>query len=201
MKLFFQYCTYGFSNCYILGAENGDAIIIDPGGMDMNILKTIEKNDLNLLAALVTHSHQTHINGLNTLLRIYNVDIIGMNQVIADNKTKMIKDGDKINIGEFEIEAIAIPWHSSDSVVYLMETMLFTGDVLTAGLVGKTSSSYSATAQMKKILSRIISLPGDYLVFPGHGPPTTLEAERRFNNDIINFEISRTKKPTFRIRG
>jgi glyoxylase-like metal-dependent hydrolase (beta-lactamase superfamily II) len=83
--------------------------------------------------------------------------------------------------------------------VYLIDTMLFTGDVLTAGLVGSTASAYGAATQMNKLRSRLLSLPGDYLVFPGHGPPSTLEAERRFNADINQYDDQRGKKLAFRL--
>jgi len=77
--------------------------------------------------------------------------------------------------------------------------MLFTGDVLTAGLVGSTASAYGAATQMNNLRSRLLSLPGDYIVLPGHGPPSTLEAERRFNADIFNYDQNRNKRPVFHV--
>jgi glyoxylase-like metal-dependent hydrolase (beta-lactamase superfamily II) len=213
MKLFFQYCSYGFSNSFILGSDNdenaashqedaphpSDAIIIDPGAMDDQILKIIESNNFNVRAVLVTHDHLGHVRGLRTLKRIYNAEIFAVNRVILDHKTTMVKDGDKLDIGGFKVEVISIPGHSADSAVYLIGTMLFSGDVLTAGLVGSTASAYGAATQMNKLRSRLLSLPGDYLVFPGHGPPSTLEAERRFNADINQYNDQRNKRPVFRL--
>jgi len=205
MKLFFQYCSYGFSNCYILGSENSingqpnAAIIIDPGSMEKSILDTIENNNLDLKAALITHEHLNHVKGIRTLNRIYNVGIIALNQTILDKKTTRVKDGDKLIIGGIIIDVISIPGHSSDSVVYKIGDLLFTGDVLTAGLVGSTASTYGAATQMNKLRSRLLSLPGDYIVLPGHGPPSTLEAERRYNVDIFKYDQNRTKRPTFKI--
>jgi glyoxylase-like metal-dependent hydrolase (beta-lactamase superfamily II) len=219
MKLYFQYCSYGLSNCFILGSDSAepdsnrrsdsqrpsgaqrsnDAIIIDPGAMDENILKLIENNGFNLRAVLVTHDHLGHVRGLRTLKRIYNTEIFAVNQIILDHRTTLVKDGDKLDIGGFKIEVISVPGHSSDSAIYLIDTMLFTGDVLTAGLVGSTASAYGAATQMNKLRSRLLSLPGDYLVFPGHGPPSTLEAERRFNADINQYDDQRGKVPRFRL--
>jgi glyoxylase-like metal-dependent hydrolase (beta-lactamase superfamily II) len=116
-----------------------------------------------------------------------------------DGRTNMVKDGDKIIIGGFTVDVISIPGHSSDSVVYKIANLLFTGDVLTAGLVGKTASAYGATTQMNKLRSRLLSLPGDYVVLPGHGPPSTLEAERRFNTDIFHYDKNRSKRPVFKV--
>jgi len=205
MKLFFQYCSYGFSNCYILGADNAEknrqnaAIIVDPGSMEKVTLETIENNNFDLKAVLVTHDHMGHVHGLRTLKRIYDAEIYAVNQTIMDHKTNMVKDGDIFNVDDFSIEVISIPGHSSDSVVYRIGNLLFTGDVLTAGLVGKTASAYGAKTQMNKLRSRLLSHPGDYIVLPGHGPPSTLEAERRFNADIFRYEDISTKTPSYKI--
>jgi glyoxylase-like metal-dependent hydrolase (beta-lactamase superfamily II) len=212
MKLFFHYCSYGFSNCYILGEENNDpqkqnaAVIIDPGSMDNVILESIENNNFELKAILITHDHLGHVNGIRTLQRIYKAEIFAVNQTIVEHNTTMVKDGDVINISGFKFEVISIPGHSSDSVVYRTCSaasstggMLFTGDVLTAGLVGSTASAYGAATQMNNLRSRLLSLPGDYIVLPGHGPPSTLEAERRFNTDIFHYDLNRSKRPVFRL--
>ncbi len=205
MKLFFQYCSYVFSNCYILGsesAENGrqaEAIIIDPGTIEKSTIKIIEENNFDLKAVLLTHEHLAHVQGLRTLMKIYNPEIFAVNQNILQHKTSMVKNGDKISIAGFEVEVISIPGHSSDSVVYHIDNLLFTGDVLTAGLVGSTASAYGTATQMDKLRSRLLSLPGDYVVLPGHGPPSTLEAERRFNKDIFNYDQNRSRKPNFRV--
>jgi glyoxylase-like metal-dependent hydrolase (beta-lactamase superfamily II) len=199
MKLYFHYCSFGFSNCYVLGDEDhSDAVIIDPGNIDTHILESIETNDFNLKAVLVTHDHIGHVRGLRTLQRIYKVDVYAINRQIADSKTIPVKDGDRINIGPFNIEVISIPGHSSDSAVYLTDSLLFTGDVLTSGLVGTTDSAYGEATQMSKLRSRLLSLPGDYTVLPGHGPPSTLEAERRFNIGITKYDEKKLRKPAFR---
>jgi len=205
MKLFFHYCSFGFSNCYILGSEdpgcNGrnPAIIVDPGSMEKITLETIENNNFDLKAVLITHDHKHHVQGLRTLKKIYDAEVFAVNQSIMDQKTIIVKDGDRVVIGSFVVEVISIPGHSSDSVVYKIDNLLFTGDVLTAGLVGSTASAYGAATQMNNLRSRLISLPADYIVLPGHGPPSTLEAERRFNTDIFNYDHNRNRKPVFKI--
>jgi glyoxylase-like metal-dependent hydrolase (beta-lactamase superfamily II) len=204
MKLYFHYCSYGFSNCYVLGADSSmessaDAVIIDPGSMDEQVLEYIEDNNLNLRAVLITHDHLGHVHGLRTLLRIYQTEIFAINRIVLDNKTKPVKDGDRIVFGPFTIEVISIPGHSADSAVYRIDNLLFTGDVLTSGLVGSTASSYGAATQVSKLRSRLLSLPGDYTVLPGHGPPSTLEAERRYNVGIVKYYDMKVRKPSFRL--
>jgi glyoxylase-like metal-dependent hydrolase (beta-lactamase superfamily II) len=200
MKLYFHYCSFRFSNCYVLGADHrSDAIIIDPGGVDGPLLEYIEKNNLNLKAVLITHDHIGHVHGLRTLLRIYQAEIFAINRSVLDIKTTPLKDGDRIGIGPFTIEVISIPGHSADSAVYRIDRLLFTGDVLTTGLVGTTASAYGAATQINKLRSRLLSLPGDYMILPGHGPPSTLEAERRYNIGITRYNTTQTRKPTFRL--
>lgn len=201
MKVYFHYCLYGFSNCYILGYEKektgteleaigestettpGEktALIIDPGCMDEKILNFIEKNEYSIKGILITHDHHNHVHGLRTLKKIYDADIYAINHMISEHKTTLIHDGDVLSIGPFTVQVFSVPGHSSDSAVYKIDKLLFTGDVLSAGLVGTTASSYGEAVQSSAIRSKILSIPGDCIVLPGHGPPSTLEAERRFN--------------------
>ncbi len=188
MKVYFHYCLYGFSNCYILGSGGEsssdapkEAIIIDPGCMDEKILGFIEKNDYAVRGILVTHDHASHVHGLRTLKKIYDAEIYGVNHMVCDHRTNLIHDGDVVRIGPFVIQVFSVPGHSSDSAAYKIGHLLFTGDALSAGLVGTTASSYGAAIQAGALRSKLLSLPGDCAVLPGHGPPTTLEAERRFN--------------------
>jgi len=200
MKLYFHYCSFGFSNCYIIGMEDSrDALIVDPGSMDKQLLGYIENNNFNPSAVLITHDHSGHVRGLRTLTRIYQPEIFAINRLVADMRTHLVKDGDQIKVGPFSAEVISIPGHSADSAVYLIGNLLFTGDVLTAGLVGTTASAYGAAMQMNKLRSRLLSLPGDYIVLPGHGPPSTLEAERRFNVSITQFRETHGRRPSFKL--
>ena len=204
MDLFFHYCVNGFSNCYILGTGTPDetatptgestpagapeAIIIDPGSIDNEIIDYIEKGDYKLRGALFTHDHASHSGGLKTLKKIYGVEIFSMSSSIAEFKSTRVRDGDIIEIGPFKVEIISIPGHSSDSVIYKIDHLLFTGDTLSAGLVGGATSSSGSQVQMTSLRSKIFPLPGDYIVLPGHGPPSTLEAERLFNVKVKQYE-------------
>jgi glyoxylase-like metal-dependent hydrolase (beta-lactamase superfamily II) len=198
-----HYCTYGFSNCYILGTDlydndsRRDAIVIDPGCIEEPMLKFIEEHEYELRGVLITHDHSNHVHGLRTLKRIYDIDIYARNPVVQDHKTCLVKDGDTFNLGSINVEVIAVPGHSSDSAVYKIGHTLFTGDCLSAGLVGSTSNSYGSMIQMNALLGKVLSMPGDYVILPGHGPPSTMGAERRFNWGINSFEQNKTRKPRF----
>jgi glyoxylase-like metal-dependent hydrolase (beta-lactamase superfamily II) len=167
--------------------------------MDETVLNIIEDNRYTLRGILVTHDHLNHVHGLRTLKRIYDVPIYGMNPVIRDYSTVMVKDGETVAIGPFEAEIIGVPGHSADSAVYKIGRLLFSGDTLSAGMVGSTASSYAAANQLSALRSKILALPGDYTVLPGHGPPPTLEAARRFTRGIPFLEEQKKKRPAFRV--
>ena len=201
MRLYFHYCASNFSNSYILGTDssNSDAIIIDPGTMDSGLLNLIENNNFHLKAILITHDHLSHISGLRTILKIYDAKIYAVASEIRGFNTTRIRDGDTINIGSFKIEVFSVPGHSADSVIYKIDRMLFTGDTLRAGLIGSTVSSFSKTTLVSALRKKILSLPGDYTILPGHGPPSCLEAERHFNLDLNSFEQQKGRRPVFKI--
>jgi glyoxylase-like metal-dependent hydrolase (beta-lactamase superfamily II) len=202
VKLFFHYCPHGFSNCYILGTDPSgegpeEAVIIDPGCMDTDLLNFIETNGYRLRGVLITHDHSHHSRGLRTLKRIYDADIYAVSPVIREHRTVLVRGGGAFSIGSFHVEAISVPGHSADSAVYRIGRLLFTGDALSAGLVGRTASSYAAMIQLSALRSRILSLPGDYTVLPGHGPPSSLEAERRFNAGLHTPKERKTHRHHF----
>lgn len=222
MRLYFHYCPSGFSNSYVLGtdffsadeeqwelpidnspsreaAPLREAIIIDPGIMDENMLRLIENNNYTLKGILITHDHPHHVQGLTTIMRIYNTEIYAINPSVREHHTILVRDGEILSIGPFRVEVISIPGHSADSAVFKIDRLLFTGDVLSAGLVGSTASSYATATQITALRSKILSLPGDYTVLPGHGPPSSLEAERRFNLHINSLEKEKNRRPAFRV--
>jgi glyoxylase-like metal-dependent hydrolase (beta-lactamase superfamily II) len=202
VKLFFHYCSYGFSNCYILGTEAPEeprALIVDPAVVDKQILDFIENNNYRLQGVLITHDHIKHVRGLRTLKRIYDTEIFAINPYIREHKTTMVRDGQSFSAGPFRVEVLAIPGHSSDSAIFRVGRLLFTGDSLSAGLVGRTSNTYGAAVQMMALRSKILSLPGDFTVLPAHGPPSTLETERRYNEGIHAYDELRSHRPKFKL--
>jgi glyoxylase-like metal-dependent hydrolase (beta-lactamase superfamily II) len=205
MKVFIHYCPYGFSNCYIIGTdiENNnaprDAVVVDPGSMEEPMLHFIEQHDYKLRGVLITHDHLKHVHGLRTLKRIYDVDIYAVNPLVREHKTQVVRDGDVLTLGGITVTVITVPGHSADSAVYRINQTLLTGDTITAGLLGSTISSYGRTKLMASLRSKILSLPGTFILLPGHGPPSTLAAERQYNAGIKAYEQNKTKRPRFRM--
>jgi len=204
MNVFVHYCPYGFSNCYIMGTDleeknsTRDAVIVDPGNAELPMLDFIESNGYKMRGVLITHDHINHVHGLRTLRRIYDAQIYAVNPMIQELKTTVIRDGDVLKLGAITVNVITVPGHSSDSAVFRINKTLLTGDTITSGLLGTTISSYGKIRQMDALRSKVLSLPGNFVIFPGHGPPSTLDAERSFNIDITGYEQRANKQPRFR---
>ena len=184
MKVYFH-LNGGFSNCYlIVNEETNEAIIVDPGHITEELISQIEDNHLKLVAILITHNHGTHVGGLKTLRKIYNPKIYAADWEVAGNDTTVISGDGKTRIAKMLVRYMILPGHSSDSVVYNIGNILFTGDVLSAGELGSTNSSYSEYILRSNIEQKIYSQLDDVIVMPGHGPPSTLGAIKAFNYDL-----------------
>jgi len=175
----------GVSNTYILGStEGGDAILVDPGRFDVTLLNLIEENNFDIKTVLITHEHENHIKGLKTLMKIYSPIVIAGSEEIFGMKTISVKDGDNINCSEINVEVIDVEGHSSDSRVYRVGPYIFTGDVLSAGRIGSSATSYTRELLIQSIKKKLMNLSEELLILPGHGPPTTISAEQKWNPDL-----------------
>lgn len=187
MKVYFHLNAGGFSNCYVVVNEQSmEAIIIDPGKITEEIISQIEDNHLKLSAVLITHNHGSHVDGLKTLRRIYSPKIYAADWEVAGNDTTVINGDGKTKIARMQVHYMTLPGHTSDSVVYGIGNILFTGDVLSAGEIGSTNSSYSEYILRSNIEQKIFSQLDSVILMPGHGPPTTLAAVKAYNYNFNN---------------
>jgi glyoxylase-like metal-dependent hydrolase (beta-lactamase superfamily II) len=92
-----------------------------------------------------------------------------------------VKDQEVFSAAGWSILAIAVPGHSQDSIVYKIGNLLFTGDVLHAGMIGKTTSTFNTEALIQRIKDKLLQFPDETIVLPGHGPPSTIGTERKYN--------------------
>lgn len=185
MKIYFHLNIAGFSNCYIVVNEKtNEAIIIDPGKITDEIISNIEDMNLKLVAVLITHNHGSHVHGLQTLRKIYSPKIFAADWEVAGNDTTVLSGDGKIRIAKMIVHYMSMPGHTSDSVVYGIGDILFTGDVISAGALGSTNSSYSEYILKSNIEEKIFSQQDGTILMPGHGPPTTLGAVKAFNQDF-----------------
>ena len=187
MKIYFHLNLGGFSNCYVIVNERtNDAIIIDPGQITDDIISRIEENHLKLDAVLITHNHGSHVLGLKTLRRIYSPKIIAADWEVASDDTTVITGDSKSRLAKMMVHYMSVPGHTADSVVYKIENVIFTGDVLSAGSIGSTNSSYSEYILRSNIEQKIFSQQDGTIIMPGHGPPTTLGALKAFFPGLLS---------------
>ena len=186
MKIYFHLNEGGFSNCYLVVDEvSNQAIIIDPGKITKEIIARIEDNHLNLAAVLITHNHGSHADGLKTLRKIYSPKVFAADWTVAANDTTVITGDGSTQIEGMQVSYLSIPGHTSDSVVYGIGSILFTGDVLLSGEIGKTNSSYSEYILRSNIEHKIFSQLESTILMPGHGPPSTLGAAKAIYNQNL----------------
>ena len=152
------------TNCYIL-IKGNNALIIDTGDEYSKIKKKIE--NLNVQAILLTHHHFDHIGALKFF---NNIKIIDYNT--EENK-----------IGDFKFEIIKTPGHTSDSITYYFkeEKIMFVGDFVFEGSIGRTDLDTGNYKEMKKSIEKLKTYPTDTKLYPGHGNNTTLEKEIKNN--------------------
>lgn len=182
MKVLFHFSVAGFSNTYIVGPDGGgDAIIIDPGSMNVALLNLIEANGYYARYVLLTHSHDSHVGGIRTLRKIYNFETYAAAESVMGCECTVIPGGETVNLGELSFEALSLQGHSRDSVVFIVGSCIFSGDVMGAGTLGSAPNGYARELLKDEIRSKILSRKVNYYLFPGHGAPSTLEAERLTN--------------------
>ncbi len=189
-------------NGYVVGtAGDRKAVYIDPGDEAGQMIRFIEKNDLSLQAVLATHGHMDHICGIGTVLAKWKVPVylhredefiysglgeqsryFGMNYSPAPPVDHYLEDGQVLSFGELEFKVYHTPGHSPGGVCLEKGDNLFTGDLIFAGSVGRTDlPGGDMETLMDSIRRRIASFPEDTILWPGHGPRTTVGNELRSN--------------------
>jgi glyoxylase-like metal-dependent hydrolase (beta-lactamase superfamily II) len=187
MKLFTHFSMMEYSNTYLIGPEDGgEAILIDPGHIDMELIERIEQNGFSVAHVLITHRHPAHHQGLGTLTKIYRPCIHAGSPTLFDEHVTMIEDNERMTLAGFTVDAIQVPGHTIDSFAFHIGNALFTGDILYAGRIGSTNGVLEKALLLKGIKKRLLTLDERTVVFPGHGTITTIKIEKMFNRDLID---------------
>lgn len=185
MKLYYHRNAGTLANTYIIvNPESKEAFIIDPGKITTKMIEHIENDKYTLQAICITQNHIHHTEGMKTLTKIYAPKIYAADSELTGSKSIVLKGDGKTHIASLPIDYISIPGYSADSMVYKIGNCLFTGDALLAGMTGKTANPYAKKLLTSNIQTKIFSQPDSVLVFPGHGPPSTIVAEKRFNMEL-----------------
>ncbi|MCY6370454.1 MBL fold metallo-hydrolase [Clostridium ganghwense] len=185
------------ANCYILIDEKTKEVaVIDPGGDGEILIKEIDKLDVKVNCILLTHGHMDHTDAVQDIKDKYNVPVYinpkdkemmsaGENVFGAIWEQKndgTIEDGDTLKLGELIIKCIETAGHTPGGMCFLVENVVFTGDTLFQGSIGRTDfvgGSYELL--IKNIKTKLMILPEDTIVLPGHGPESSIKYEKQNN--------------------
>lgn len=189
-------------NCYIVGSEQkNEAIVIDPGDEARRIFDVIEERQYSIKAILLTHGHFDHTGAAAelsemTAARIFahpsEIEIIkdpmlnlsGMFGVARgfDATIELLTDGQLLELGEMRLKVIHTPGHTPGGISILAGEGVFCGDLVFAGSIGRTDLPGGSWETMESTLrNKILNLPDRLTLYPGHGRPTSIGAERLHN--------------------
>ncbi len=191
------------TNTYILQKKDGDtAIVVDPADESIILLSKLEEIRAREVTVLITHAHFDHIMGAEFMRKERNAriglheddlsllaikggaDFFGIHGPDIREPDFLVAHGEIINLGNFNVQVIHTPGHSPGHVCYYdtREGVLFSGDLLFAGGIGRTDLPGGSYEQlMGSIRDKVLTLPEETKIFPGHGPETTLGDEIRNN--------------------
>lgn len=187
------------ANCYII-KTNDTTVLIDPC-VPVNTLKryNIDKID----AILITHGHVDHIIYLEEIINIFNptlfltkknLEFINDDNLNLSNyfikplklkgkitKYNLIEDNSKIELKDLQIKCISTPGHTNDSMCFILDGNMFTGDTLFDRSVGRSDFPTGNSLELRQSLKKIINLNVDYTIYPGHNDSSTISEQKKIN--------------------
>ncbi|MGJ9381765.1 MBL fold metallo-hydrolase [Salipaludibacillus sp. CF4.18] len=199
------------TNGFVIYNESKEALMIDPGGDEDKLFTLLAEEDLTILAILLTHAHFDHIGGVEAVRKKYKCPVYvhekekewlsqpelngsglfqGIESVVANKAEKTFMKQGILEVGSFKCELLETPGHSPGSVSFYFpkEKIIFSGDVLFRGGVGRTDlPGGSHDVLMETIHDKMLTLPDDTIVANGHGPETTITEEKETNPFINGF--------------
>jgi glyoxylase-like metal-dependent hydrolase (beta-lactamase superfamily II) len=165
-----------------------DAVMLDTGYNPEAMLRALEKERLTLTAVCLTHGHADHAGGLDAILARHPVpvyigegdwNLLGWQPPAA--LRKFVGDGGMIRVGGQAVTFIATPGHTPGGVCYRTGAYCFVGDTLFAGSIGRANPSTLYPTHLESVRTRVLTLPETFILFPGHGPSTTVREEKAHN--------------------
>jgi hydroxyacylglutathione hydrolase len=191
------------TNCYVIRAspEAAEAVVVDPGYEGVQPSQRVA-------AILVTHCHWDHLGGIAALAEATGAPVCMPDseaavlenpeafypgrQLRSYNPDVRLEGGETFEVGGITFETLSVPGHSPGHVAYATDGVLFSGDVLFAGSVGRTDLPFADWDQLVESIRLLFDrLPPETVVYPGHGPQTTLGVERERNPFLAELRAAR----------
>lgn len=184
-------------NCYILVDEKTKkALVIDPGDEEEKILAFLQGENLEVACILLTHGHPDHVGALPALAAatgakayLHEADVRLFHPPSAEKMQESV-----FNLGEVKISVLHTPGHTPGSVCFVCPEQIFTGDTLFAGTVGRTDLPGGSGRDLSKSLNeKIALLKDDLIIYPGHGPSSTIRSEK-IRNPFFRHSLTDSRK-------
>lgn len=173
------------SNIWLLADEDsGQGVLVDAGAYDSDTVALAADRGITVGWILITHLHWDHIDGLERFLEVWpGARVIAPAPLAAAPGARTVDEGEVIEAGPFRFEVMRTSGHTPESVSFHCREakLCFVGDALFAGAVGGTLSEELHAEQLDHIRRKILTLPDDTELLPGHGPATTVAIERKAN--------------------
>ena len=195
------------SNCYIIGDESSkEGMIIDPGAEAERILSQIEDLGLEIKLIVLTHGHMDHVSAVKEIKDETSAEVaihaedaellqarnpLGMVMRLSlqapPPPDRLLQGGDSLDVGDLHFLVLHTPGHTRGGICLLGEGVVFTGDTLFNFGIGRTDTAGGSYDQiMNSIHTKLMVLPGNTVVYPGHGPQSTVATESEWNPFLRN---------------
>lgn len=191
------------ANCYIVETEHA-AVVIDPGYMERQLSSYVAENPDKIKFIMLTHRHFDHLAAANALKRMTGAkivineldegglysDLLSLGSMAGGFYNKAdpdahadiyVDEGDTVTAADMVFKVLYTPGHSEGGICFLIDNILFSGDTLFKGSIGRTDFPSSNMAEMRQSLDRLCTLPDETIVYPGHGEATTIGYEKSTN--------------------
>jgi glyoxylase-like metal-dependent hydrolase (beta-lactamase superfamily II) len=195
-------------NCYLVVDEaSREAALVDPGAEGERLVRAVQESGARLVAVWLTHAHFDHVGAVGAVQRAFGVPIhlhpaeaplyaraaasarsYGLELEQPPDADAPLAEGDVVSLGELRFDVWHAPGHAPGHVVFVGAGAAFVGDCLFAGSVGRTDLPLADPRQLARTLERLSTLPPETVVYPGHGPATTIGAELA-SNPFLNGSI------------
>jgi len=194
------------TNCYIIGSElTKEGMIIDPGDEARHILKGVEDSQLDIKLIVLTHGHIDHVGAVGEVKEATGAEVCihaddaksisgqqgwlvsmlvsGLSYPAPPSPDRLFKDGDSVDIGDLHFSLLHTPGHTPGGICLLGNGVVFSGDTLFNHGVGRTDLPGGSYSQlMNSLQTKLMVLPNETIVYPGHGHETTIGTERSGNS-------------------
>lgn len=193
----------GVNSYFLVNEQTNDCVLIDGGENYNRITEFAKEQGIKIVALLLTHSHFDHSLNAKMLqddgVKVYASELESLKLQKGDILNEHLKkrfrcfkpdyefvDGETLCLADIDIKVMITPGHTDGSAIFIVDDMIFSGDTLFYESVGRTDFPTGNTVELIKSVKKIYALGDDYKVYPGHGDPTSVSHEKKYNPYVRN---------------